>query len=239
MFLGGFLALLTSSLMYAALSAVFHPLKVPPLATLAAAVFSAGVVLGLRGPGLAVCRLSPRPARVHDGEVGLTVVMFNTGIFLYLQIAKADWVLQGRDQSDMAKLVWALLLGGPWLLVMLSRYTGHSPSRRRNRQLPRWLRGHVLPSASFWLSLLFLTSAVIAFVFILNRRLTVIGVAYPYWILLPELLGIGVLFALYELNLPPVHTARRAAPTVGPPQGEDDEETRLDLTTGVGVSTQK
>ena len=237
--LGGFVALLADAFMYAALSAVFHPLKVPPLATLAAAVFCAGVVQAFVALAWLFAAFPRGLPAYATAKLAARFVMFNTGIFLYLQIAKAHWVVHGRDQSDMAKLSWAALLAGPWLLVVLSRYLAHSGLQRRTRQLPGWLRGHVLPSASFWLSLIFMTSAVVAFVFVLNRRLPVIGTAYPYWMVLSELLGTGVLFALYELNLPPVHTSRRAAPTAGPAQRADDEETRLDLTSGVGVSTQQ
>ena len=195
--IGAFLSLLVASLLLVQTASQVHPLRIGPAASLAMAVFAAGAVQTFVAIAW-MFLVSPRTHRAF-GSVTLVVrfVMFASGVLLHTTVWKGQSTISGHSWGPGATAVGVAVLAGPVLLAravsgrrcMIERFNGR------------------FQAFTTRCSVTFLAVCVVAMVYVLDRRSPTPADAYPRPLAWGILLAVGLLFALYDMNLPPLRDA--------------------------------
>jgi hypothetical protein len=200
--IGAFLSLLVAALLLVLVSAQAHPLRVGPATTIATAVFAAGAVQTF----VAIAWLfvvSPHTASAF-GSVKLVVrfVMFFAGLNLYETVWKSQTTTTGDRWSTATMVASVALLAGPWLVARAVFRTGDLVTRFDGQ----------LQVFTTRCAVGFLAVAAVGLVFVTDHDVSVPAHAFPGWMAASALLAVGLLFALFDLNLPPLVEAMPPAP---------------------------
>ena len=195
--IGAFLSLLVASMLLVLVSSQFHPLRVGLAISLATAVFAAGVVQTFVAIGW-LFMVSPRTASAF-GSVKLVIrfLMFASALLLHTTVWKSSRITTGEEWGLVTMVVSAALLAGPWLVARVVLGSRSMVERFNGR----------FQAFTTRCSVAFLTLAVVGMACVLNRESLTPATAYPDWLAGAILLGVGLLIALYEMNLPPLHEA--------------------------------
>ena len=193
--IGAFLSLLVASMLLVLVSSQFHPLRVGAATSVATAVFAAGVVQTF----VAIAWLflvSTRTASAF-GSVKLVIrfLMFATGLLVHVTVWKSSRITTGHEWGHARMAVSVALLAGPWLV---------SRAVLRSRSMVERYNGR-FQAFTTRCSVGFLALAVVVMVWVLERDAVTPAGAFPGWLAAAILLGVGLLVALYDMNLPPLH----------------------------------
>ena len=190
--LGSFLSLLSAAFLFILASSQMHPLKVGPAASLAAAVFAAGAVQTF--VAIAWLSASSPLTPVASGCFAFVArfVMFSTGLHLLVTVIKARWIVTGGNLSVPRTGLLVVLLAGPWLATRTLLHPAPIRSRENGR----------LQMVSLKLSVSFVALASIGVVYAVDRGNISPATAFPDWLAVATVLGLGLIYALHELNLP-------------------------------------
>lgn len=193
-FLGSFFALLASSFLFTLVSSHFHPLKVLPAVSIASAVFAAGSVQTF--VGMAWLETGSAWTSSINGCFSLATrfVMLCTGMHALASVTKAQWIVSGHGIGPLRLLVSIALLGGPWVVTRIVHRPGALVVRWNGR----------LQVVSFKLTVAFVLVASGGIMFAVDRGNVAPAAAYPDWLAFGTLLGVGLIYALHEVNLPSV-----------------------------------
>ena len=116
---------------------------------------------------------------------------------LIVSVAKVQTALRGIPPSWRDTILAVAMVAGPWLLIRLL-------VRRPEAVWRRSWWGQGFQVVAFWASMLFATSLILMTVYFINRNDAALADAFPGWMVFTVLSGTGVLFALHDLNMPPV-----------------------------------
>jgi hypothetical protein len=172
-----------------------HPLRIGPSASFAAGVFAAGAVQTFVALAWLFDNL-PRTAAVGTVRSAFRFVAFFAGLYLYVTVSKVQTAVRARRWTRAEALAAILMLALPWIVARVVV--------RPASAVWRWSwRGVGIQKASFWFSLVFV-GQMIWYAVVVNERTTVrLSSAFPWWMVAGTLLGTGLIFAVFELNMPP------------------------------------
>jgi hypothetical protein len=219
-FLGSFLSLLSASFLLILVSSQLHPVKILPSVGLAAAVFGAGSVQTF----VAIAWLAVESPRTSSAlpcfAAASRFVMLATGTHVLVSVTKAQWIVTGEALQPWRIGASILLIGAPWVVTRALLRPGALVARWNGR----------LQVLSFKLSVSFVILASLAFTFVVDRGYVAPAAAFPDWLAFGTLFGLGLVYALHELNLPSLPVAHDLRRLSG---ADENEETNPSAGEGV------